>query len=139
MNLFIRTLFISLAVFLFHMLAIFLLDSGGSEAGYYSGLGAVIFYFFFGYWGYFILSAIYIYISKKDSQRKAKCLKAFIIILMGYLLFRIPDIIDNDFFQKFDFRVFFLFLISIPILVELEYLLRKKFKPYPINWFDRKL
>jgi len=126
MLLFIRTLLLSLSIFLFHVIAAFMFGSGSTEVGYYNGLGAVIFYFFFGYWGYFILSGVYIYITIRDFERISRYLKGSFIVIMGYIVFRVPDLIDNDFVRNFDTRIFLIFLISIPVLVEIENLLRKK-------------
>ena len=125
MNLFIRTLILSLAIFCIHILLVLLIPGNAEGGGYYSGLGAIIFYFVFGYWGYFILSGIYIYTSRNDLQRKFKYIKALIIILVGYVLFRVPDIIDDDFFSRFEIRALLFFLLLMPVLVEFENLLRK--------------
>lgn len=100
--------------------------SDGNYDGYYGILGGIVFYFVFGYWVYFILSAFYIKMAGKDTVKKVRYLKGLIVVTIGYFFSRIPDIIDDHFLRDFAWKAVAAFLLLIPILVEVEFWLRKR-------------
>jgi len=111
-----------------HMSSFLIWDyfSANSSSYYYSGLGAFVYGLVFALWGYVLISGIYIYISKNDENRLIRYFKGIIMAVFGYFLSRIPDFIDNHFFNNFSWRPVILFLLLIPVLVELEFWLRRK-------------
>jgi len=44
---------------------------------------------------------------------------------MGYFFSRIPDIIDGHFFDHFKWQGFLVFIMFVPLLVEIEILLNR--------------
>jgi ABC-type Na+ efflux pump permease subunit len=92
----------------------------------HSLMAIFLYYFVFGFWGYLFLSAIYLFILNNDQRRSKRYLKGLFIVVLGYFLSRIPDIIDDDFFNRFSWQAVFSFLLLIPILVEVELWLKPK-------------
>ena len=81
--------------------------------------------FFYGFWAFWLFSFVYIYVIKKNKYRKHKYIKALMLSSTGYLISRIPDIIDSHFFVKFKWSGFLVFFLFVPLLVELEILVSK--------------
>jgi len=97
----------------------------GDGSGYYSFWGAIIYGAVFAFWAFWLLSYIYIYITKNDSLRQAKYLKASVIVSVGYFVSRVSDIIDGHFFVKFNLYFCLMFILFVPLLVEIEILLNR--------------
>lgn len=122
----IRSIIIGFIIFIVHMLYY---ELWGFIRGYrlaHNGfLGSVIVGLIFIFWIYALLSYIYIRNTKGDKYRKIKYFKASIIVFIGYLISRIPDIIGTHFFVKFNWQSFLVYFIFIPLLVEMEIFLTK--------------
>ena len=122
-----RSLILGMAIFLSHIvlgfLYVWITDS--QYEGYYGLLGGLIFYLVFGYWVYWLISYIYIYVTKHDNYRKTRYSKAVVIVLLGYFISRVPDIIDGHFFKHFEWQGFLVFFIFPPLLVEIDMFIRK--------------
>jgi hypothetical protein len=97
----------------------------GKPSAFIGGFGVFIYGLIFALWGYILMSGIYIRWSK-GNVKKIRYFKSTIVILIGYLLSRISDIIDDDFFNRFSWQAVFSFLLLIPILVEVELWLKPK-------------
>ncbi|NQZ78125.1 MAG: hypothetical protein HRT61_18770 [Ekhidna sp.] len=129
MRFFFKVLVLSILMLVIH-LAISLAIAyviGDDYGGYYGLMGGIIYYFAFGYWGYFVLSSIYCFATKNVVKRESKYLTSLIVCIIGYFFSRIPDLIDDDFFNNFSWKAFIVFLLLIPILVEIESLITKKY------------
>lgn len=122
-----HSLFVAFLVYFFSHIVFYLsFFLGYGSYGYNGFIGSVIYGLIYTFWAYWLLTYIYIQTVKKDVARKPMYLKSAVIISVGYVFARIPDIIDSHFLHDFkwvDFLVFFLF---IPVLTELELLFRKK-------------
>jgi hypothetical protein len=131
-----KTLQLATILFVGHLTVIaFLayLSTGDLEVtgGYtipHSFIAISLYYLIFGFWGYLLSSAIYLFIAAEYQSRSKRYLIALAIVVFAYLSSRIPDILDSDFFSNFSWQAVFSFLLLIPILVESELWLRKKKK-----------
>ncbi len=96
--------------------------------GYYGLMGGLIYGLIFGFWAYWLFSWVYIQISKHAPLRKTKYVKGLFVLLIGYIVSRVSDIIDRDFINNFNWPYFLMFIVSMPILIETVELLNKRSK-----------
>lgn len=97
----------------------------GFNYSYNGFLGSMVYGFIFTFWIYWLLSYIYIYITKNNYIRITKYVKALAISFTGYLISRVPDMIDSRFIEKFTWREFLIFLLFVPLLVEIDRFLKR--------------
>jgi hypothetical protein len=122
-----RSFLLALVIFSIHVLLSLFNYLITGESGYYGFLGGVVYAFIFAFWIYLVLSGIYIYISRNDLNRITRYYKAICIVLVGFIVSIVPSISEYQFFQKFDWNRFYIFL-NVPLLVEIEFWLRGKRK-----------
>lgn len=125
----VRTLLIAFLVFFISIGILYSLSYLKQEVnvGFFSGfVGLLVYAFVYTFWGYWLLAYVYVQLVKKDMNRVAMYLKSLLIVVIGYMFSRIPDIIDNDFFLNFNWSGFLVFFLFAPILTEIELLFRKK-------------
>lgn len=126
MKLLVKSAFLALILYIIHMIFNILISRFYfDDFGYYGIFGGLLYGFIIGFWAYWLLCFIYVRITKKDEPQKYKYLKASVIIIIGYFLSRIPDMIDQDFFSDFNIWFFAIFIFLIPLLVEFEKLFSK--------------
>lgn len=121
-----QSFILSLALFTIDVLSRFVNSIFQSnDFGYYGFWGGVIYGLVFGLWVYWLLSYIYVSITKNDIYRKTKYLKSSVIVFIGYIASRVPDIIDAHFIEKFKLPGILVFILFVPLLVEMETFLRR--------------
>lgn len=121
MNKFLKALIISLIIFVTHLITFFARSYfKHSNFGYYGLWGEAALAFIFGFWAYYILSLTYLYVTKSKSSSVTKLIYAFVVVVIGYFVARISDIIDGDFISRFDFFLLLICLISSILLVALD-------------------
>lgn len=127
MNIFFKTLIISLSLFVFHVILIILISPFYQKHGTinYGIMGSAVYLFIVASWAYFLLMLFYVSLSRGKHIRM-KFLISLVIMLIGYVISRGGDIIDGDFIKNFSLIILLGFIVSAPIIVGIDKLLDKK-------------
>lgn len=129
MAIFKRLLFLSSSLFVFHIIYVFIWSLYKSSfdvtISIYSAFGIGVYIIVYSFWAYFLFSFIFIFFSKRTSNFYWKIIVSVILMIAAYTLSRTGDIIDGDFFHKFDFSPFIAFMLSSIILLVADNLFLK--------------
>ncbi len=136
MKIYLKSLILSLGIFIFHFFCLYivLLRRGSDyliltepgKSGSFSFVGMMIYSFIIAFWVYYLLSFVYVMITRSMSNHYSKLGIGLILMICGYLLYRTGDLIDGDFISRFQFSSLLIFLLSAPLLILMETLLSKK-------------
>lgn len=81
--------------------------------------GAILYIFIMAYWVYYSICLIYLILTK-GIKNKSKYLLSFLLMIIGYLMYRGGDIIDGDFIKRFQPGPLVGFLLSSIVLVLID-------------------
>ncbi len=133
MNKFLKALIISVALFCSHILLMYILvnfvNSESLAKSHFKGvLGAAIYILIMAFWIYYLLSLVYLMITKSRKKIVYKFSIAVLLMVIGYIMYRGGDIIDGDFVKRFQIGPLFSFLLSSIIIVFTDLLIERKGK-----------
>jgi hypothetical protein len=121
MNKFLKALIVGLIVFLVHIIVFSVAHQVKyGDFGYYGFWGGMVFGLIVGYWAYFLATFIYLSVQDKKFNIQKRIFTATVVSLVCYLIARVGDAVDGDFFRKFDLTELLVFLFSIPLIVWLD-------------------
>ena len=122
-NLLIRSLIIATIVFVIHMVVgtiISLLLPSNDTSMSYGTIGSIIYVFFVAFWAYVAISFLYLLFTKNKHSIFGRLVISFFVMIIAYLLFRLGDIIDGDFYNRFELVPLVIFLLTGPLFLIIE-------------------